>query len=393
MAWIKTRTTDEGDTRFVACYRDPEGRQRSAGTYSSRRAAERAARREEARVRDGAWHDHSRGQVTFTEYVETVWLPSKQVETSTRAAYRSYLDKHFIPTFGKRPMGKILPSEIQRWVTTATDDAYGDGNPKGLSAASVRKYHTMLHSVFERAQRDRVVTFNPCAHTELPKVIKRKARTLTPTEYDTILASLPTQHRLMVETAINTGLRWGELIALKPRHLDLLKHTLSVEETIVEVSIKNSPTGQRMLTKPYPKDNEPRTMAIPADLVDQLAEWISTQHLGPGDLLFATRDGTPISRNTFRTRIWRPAIKASGADFDVRVHDLRHAHASWLLAGGSDLRSVMDRMGHAQITTTQKYLHALPDADAKNLEALNRIRGREPSDTGRDRADGTGQAD
>ncbi len=297
-----------------------------------------------------------------------MWLPSKQVEASTLAAYRSYLDKHFIPTFCRRPMGKILPTEIQRWVTTATID--------GLSAASVRKYHTMLHSVFERALRDRVVTFNPCVHTELPKVVKKKTRTLTPEEYVAILTALPVQHRLMVETAINTGLRWGELIALKPRHLDLIKRTLTVEETVVEVSIKNSPTGTRMLTKPYPKDNEAHTMALPPELVDQLTGWITSRHLGPADLLFATRDGTPISRNTFRTRIWRPAIKASGVDFDVRVHDLRHAHASWF--GGSDLKSVMDRMGHAQITTTQKYLHALPDADAKNLDALNRIRGREP---------------
>src|SRR5687767_4502398 len=175
MAWIKTRVTDDGDKRFVGCYRDPDGRQRSAGTFSSRRAAERAAHREEAKVREGAWHDHSRGQVTFADYVETVWLPSKQVETSTLAAYRSYLDKHFIPTFGRRPMGKILPSEIQRWVTTATDATTGPATGKGLSAASVRKYHTMLHSVFERALRDRVVTFNPCAHTELPKVVKKKA--------------------------------------------------------------------------------------------------------------------------------------------------------------------------------------------------------------------------
>ena len=67
-------------------------------------------------------------------------------------------------------------------------------------------------------------------------------------------------------------------------------------------------------------------------------------------------------------------MKASGVDFHVRVHDLRHAHASWLLAGGSDLKSVMERMGHAQITTTQKYLHTLPDADIKNLTALDRIR-------------------
>ena len=151
MAWIKVRITDDGDKRFVACYRDPEGRQRSAGTYSSRRAAERAANREEAKVREGAWHDHSRGQVTFAEYVQTVWLPSKQVETTTLAAYRSYLDKHFLPLFGRRPMGKILPSEVQRWVTTATTN--------GLSPASVGKYHAMLNSVFQRALQDRVVTF------------------------------------------------------------------------------------------------------------------------------------------------------------------------------------------------------------------------------------------
>src|SRR3954451_15783321 len=389
MVWIKSRTTDDGDTRFVACYRDPEGRQRSAGTFASKRAAERAAHREEAKVRDGAWHDHSRGRVTFAEYVETVWLPSKQVETSTLAAYRSYLDKHFIPTFGRRPMGKILPTEIQRWVTTATTTAPGNG----LSAASVRKYHTMLHSVFERALRDRVVTFNPCAHTELPKVIKRKARTLTPAEYDAILASLPAQHRLMVETAINTGLRWGELIALKPRHLDLFKRTVTVEETVVEVSIKNSPTGARMLTKPYPKDNEARTMGLPAELVGQLGDWITRLHLGPDDLLFATRDGTPLSRNTFRTRIWLPALKASGVDFAVRVHDLRHAHASWLLAGGSDLKAVMDRMGHAQITTTQKYLHPLPGADQKNLEALNRIRRANTQGAKANSDDQAGQAD
>jgi integrase len=141
-----------------------------------------------------------------------------------------------------------------------------------------------------------------------------------------------------------------------------------------------------MLTKPYPKDNESRAMALPADLVAQLASWIREQGLRDSDLLFATRDGTPISRNTFRTRVWLPAVQASGVDFAVRFHDLRHTHASWLLAGGSDIKSVMERMGHAQITSTQKYLHTLPNADAKNLTALDRIRssgprsGPEPTD-------------
>ena len=58
------------------------------------------------------------------------------------------------------------------------------------------------------------------------------------------------------------------------------------------------------------------------------------------------------------------------------MHDLRHAHASWLLAGGGDLKAVMDRLGHTQIQTTPKYLHALPDADDKALEAFTRVRHR-----------------
>ena len=128
--------------------------------------------------------------------------------------------------------------------------------------------------------------------------------------------------------------------------------------------------------KPYPKDNEPRTFGVYEDWLDALAAHIKVHDIGRDDLLFATATGTPISRNTFRTRIWLPAVKASGVGFPVRMHDLRHAHASWLLAGGSDLKSVMERMGHAQIQTTQKYLHTLPESDQKNLDALKRIRGR-----------------
>ena len=181
-------------------------------------------------------------------------------------------------------------------------------------------------------------------------MVKKKARTLTPAEYDAILTALPARHRLMVETAIKTGLRWGELIALKPRHLDLIKRTLTVEETIVEVSIKNSPTGQRMLTKPYPKDNEPRTMGVPDDLARPARRL--HHHPAPGSATIccsppATAPRSPATPSAPASGC--PPSRPPGSDFNVRVHDLRHAHASWLLAGGSDLKSVMDRMGHAQI--------------------------------------------
>ena len=135
---------------------------------------------------------------------------------------------------------------------------------------------------------------------------------------------------------------------------------------------RTPPPDSCYITNPYPKDNEPRTMGPTTELVAQLADSITTRGLKAGDLLFATREGTPFSRNTFRTRVWRPAVAASGMDFQVRVHDLRHAHASWLLAGGSDLKSVMDRMGHAQITTTQK--PALPHPPRRRRQEPHRPR-------------------
>jgi integrase len=104
-----------------------------------------------------------------------------------------------------------------------------------------------------------------------------------------------------------------------------------------------------MIVKPYPKDNEARTFGVREQWLDAIAGHISSRGLGRDELLFATEAGTPISRNTFRMCVWLPAVKASGLDFNVRMHDLRHAHASWLLAGGADLKGVMERMGHAQI--------------------------------------------
>ena len=341
---------------------------RSAGTFPSRRAALRAAQREEQAVREGRWWDRSLGDITFETYVENSWLPSKHLEATTRAAYRSYIDRHFLPFFGSRPMARILPSLVQEWVTKATAE--------GLAPRSVHKYHVMLHSIFERAVRDQMILMNPCAHTELPKIIVRRTRTLTPDEFARLITAIPERHRLLVATAIETGMRWGELIALRPRHIDFLRRTVTVEETIVEVSKKHSGTGERMIIKPYPKDDESRTFGVRSAWLDEVAEHIRIHAIGRDELMFSTEVGTPISRNTFRTRVWLPAVKALGVDFGVRVHDLRHAHASWLLAGGADLKGVMDRMGHAQIQTTQKYLHTLPDTDQKNLDALTRMTGR-----------------
>jgi integrase len=83
-----------------------------------------------------------------------------------------------------------------------------------------------------------------------------------------------------------------------------------------------------------------------------------------------------IPRRWFRDHIWMPALKSADLGIHVRPHDLRHAHASWLLAGGADLAVVKERLGHSDISTTQRYLHTLPDADETALDAFSKIRNR-----------------
>jgi hypothetical protein len=86
-----------------------------------------------------------------------------------------------------------------------------------------------------------------------------------------------------------------------------------------------------------------------------------------------------IPNNWFRAHVWNPALAAADLGFRVTPHGLRHAHASWLLAGGADLQVVKERLGHGSIVTTGKYLHALPGADQAALEALDAFRSRQPA--------------
>lgn len=84
--------------------------------------------------------------------------------------------------------------------------------------------------------------------------------------------------------------------------------------------------------------------------------------------------GGHLPAQWFRDRFWKPACVAAGIDPPLRIHDLRHSHASWLLAGGSTIEEVGERLGHVSVVTTQKYVHTLPNADDNALAALDRVR-------------------
>jgi hypothetical protein len=130
MAWVSKREAADGSARYLANYRDPTGSKRSAGTFRSRPDAERAGHAAEIRIGEGAWVDRTAGKIRFTDYVEKSWWPHlAHLELTTKAAYRSNLDAHFQPFFGRYPMAAITPPVVQDWVATAQRGGPRPGRP------------------------------------------------------------------------------------------------------------------------------------------------------------------------------------------------------------------------------------------------------------------------
>ena len=442
MGYLKERADRNGSPRYTACYLDPRGALRSAGTYSSKKAANKAWQRAETKLAEGRLNDPRRGKQTFRRYVTEEWLPNHVMEVTTREAYTYQIGKHILPWFGPMPMNQIMPAHVREWVT--------DLQAKNVSPASIQKVRFILSAIFTSALDD--VTFlHACKGVKTPTVPRKTLKIITPEQFDAIYAALPDPAmQLLVETDIETGLRWGELAEFRVRDLDPVTRILTVSRAVVQVDPKFHPSGQRFLVKQYPKDKENRRLKLSQQLNAKLAAHIAAKGFGEDDLLFTMRvpaspaarlralpdpatlgftkpnvagrqyrhatmsgynagkcrcrhckdaaaiyrasrraDGKDeprqpravdtdghVSRDWFRQKIWGPALKRAGMTFHVRAHDLRHAHASWLLAGGADLQMVKERLGHGSISTTERYLHTLPEADDDALDAFTRIRTR-----------------
>ena len=310
----------------------------------------------------------------------------------------------------------------------------------------------ILSAIFTTALNDQVTFLHPCKGVKTPPVPVRPRTIITPEQFNAIYEALPeARWRLLVETAIETGLRWGELSELRASDLDFGSRMLTVSRAVVQLHPQFHPQGGRFLVKDYPKDREFRRFKLSAQITAKLKTHVVEHDLKRGDLLFRapqengprigscgswwirTRLGGPsrtrlgggyrhgtmtgyslgrcrcdncrgayaqyraerrasgmddpreprsldtdghIPSSWFRTNVWLPALKTANLEIPVRIHDLRHAHASWLLAGGADLQVVKQRLGHGSLRTTERYLHTLPDADETALEALAKIRSR-----------------
>lgn len=444
MGFTRTRVDDDGNERFMAVYRDAKGRVRSAGTFASPKRADKAWQRTEAKLAEGRLGDPARGRMKFQRYVEETWLPHHVMEYTTREGYRCAIYKHILPEFGTMRMIDIHPGHVREWITKLQ-------NTTNLKAKSIKIYKSILSAIFTTAFDDQIIYFHPCRGVKTPPAPRKPLEVITPKQFDSIYQALPNADaRLLVETDIESGLRWGELTELRVKDLNFDSHILTISRTVVEVDPDLHPEGKRFIVKEYPKNEKNRRFKLSAQIVEKLKNHRDARGLKRNDLLFSMhhreipnptfsaapnpddlgmtlpnskglqyKHGTLSAYNAgpcrcehcratyafyrakrraegkdspraprvprtdedghipddwFRRWAWYPAVAAANLETNVRIHDLRHAHASWLVAGGADLQVVKERLGHGSIATTEQYLHTLPTADETALTALSNIR-------------------
>jgi integrase len=444
MGYVITRVIRSGKVRHTAVYCDVTGRRRSAGTFSTGKLAAKAWQKAEADLTLGRIGDPQRGRQTLRRYVEEEWFPNHVIEATTRESYTYLLNRYILPDLGGMRMVEILPGHTREWITRLQ-------SVHGARPPTIRKCKVILDAILTTALNDQITVLHAGKGVKTPPVATTPRRIITVEQFDRIHAALADDTmRLLVETDIESGLRWGELTELRVKDLDFEPGLLTVARVVVHLRAKSDQEGPRFVVKDYPKDKKWRQVRLAGHLVAKLLRHVEHHGLGKEDLLFALPQALSARRSTgkeelpdpqtlgltepnrkgrcyhhgtttaysvgecrcehcrnaisayraarraagkdqprsprvvstdghigndwFRANVWRKALTAADLGFHVTPHGLRHAHASWLLAGGADIQVVRERLGHGSIVTTEKYLHALPDAQDAALDALAVIR-------------------
>ena len=406
------------------------------------------------------------GRVSFAELVE-LYFESAALEATTRKSYRSHCTAHLLPRFGATPLRQIDGAAVGAWMNAQIK--------AGLSPRTRIATRSTLGSILQFAVDNGWLAHNPVHATRAPKrtTLDRRRPVLRPDQWPALRREFNDygpETQLLLDLAIDTGLRFGEITDLRPCHLidRGTKPYIKVETVAVWPGEAASTTGDVVERKLYTKGVGDRKVDLSAHVYAALRKHLEAHRLGPQDLLFhaerlraehlawrAARDteqatafeaswrarlaaaprsperfqvqradgrirsgehgrpntyslgcrcahctyantaynrqrrlaerqagrdeGTPrrrgpaprgrpeirepwLSGQWWGETVWRPALRRAGLEW-LHWHDLRHAHATWLLAAGVPVRSVQKRLGHRNLTTTEIYLGELTDAD------------------------------
>ena len=316
-------------------------------------------------------------KLTVGQWLETWLRDYKQAKICplTFDNYERLIRGHLLPTLGTIPLKELRPEHVQQF--------YNQQRQAGLSAGTIRVIHAVLHGALRQAMRNQLVMRNVSEATERPSGKTRRMTPLTKMQVGQLLTAIA-KHRLYpaILLGFGTGLRRGELLALRWQDVDLEAGVLHVRQTLERVRnhATTEPGKRTCLIFQEPKTEQSRhTIPIPADIAEVLKQHKARhaeEKLRMGQaytdygLVFCWPHGTPLDPEDFRKRFVQPCQQAGLPP--IRLHDTRHTFATLMLKLGQAPKTVQTMLGHTTIATTLDiYSHVPLDLEKQAAAKLN----------------------
>lgn len=381
MGWSEKRANG----KYRACWRDGASSKRySPAIYRTAPEARRFANSQEQKINNGeAVVPTGRGML-WSE-----WLPKwTDLRGGMPKREQQLVDRYLLPYWGGRKLHEISRGDVQGWVNALSKqhrhvrrpaNAPDDWTPPPeklvpISAATVERIYQLFAGSMTEAATDGPIVVSPCKRITRPTIPEGQERYLTREEGAAILDALNEPWRSAVLLYCGTGTRFGELAGLHWQRVDFAAGTLTINETWHD---------DEKLIVPFPKSKHPRvvpmvdfTREVLERLRDEATPASSCGHPHKGgarcrsDLVITGPKGAPLDNRNLGQRYLKQAAEQAGVGH-VRLHDMRHTYASWLIQDGVPLEIVKELLGHADIRTTLRYAKHAPDRHSQAVTALS----------------------
>ena len=267
----------------------------------------------------------------------------------TVQGYKDYLNLRLIPYFGNMNLSDIQLYDIQKFVNSLSST---------LSSETIRKYKNCLSCIFNYAVRWNFLKFNPCNGVIIPKGLDTSVKPvfLTKDEVKQLLLYLNKEdlkHQIIVRLALQCGLRRSEILGLTWNAIDFKNNTISIYQATTTIR------GVGTVISDTKNQSSIRTIYVKDEIIELLKKLPKET-----ELIFNGISNNAVSK-WFKRFIEKNNLK------HMRFHDLRHTHATLLIANGIDMKTVSSRLGHSNISTTMNiYTHVLSENDKKASEVI-----------------------
>lgn len=314
-------------------------------------------------------------KITLAEYLPE-WLDNHgkhNLKPTTYATYSCFIKNHIIPSLGSLTLNQLQPLHLQKFYTKKLENGRTDGKG-GLSPQSVRYLHAILRKALDHAVKWQIINRNVAKFVDPPPITKIEITTLTSEQVaDFLYHAKNDRYYIAFLLAVTTGLRRGEILALRWQDIDFQSKVASIRRSLVLVDNKT------VFQDPKTYGSQ-RSISLPNLVMIELERHQRIQRqerISKGntyqnnDLIITTSLGTPVSpRNLLRS--FKKILKKASLP-DIRLHDIRHTHATLMLQQGEHPKIVSERLGHSNTRVTlDTYSHVLPNMQKDAVERFEK---------------------